>query len=80
MLSGRLCVNDTRPQPMVQEMAVQEDSASAGRSGPGGAVFGLAVGGAVLGAAVLLGVAVLWIRYGTAVFFEMVASGIAACI
>ena len=29
--------------------------------------------------AMLLGAAVLWIHYGTAVFFEMITSGIAAC-
>ena len=37
------------------------------------------VAGAALGAAVLLGTLVLWFHYGTAVFFEMIASGIAAC-
>jgi hypothetical protein len=37
------------------------------------------VAGAVVGAAILLGTLVLWFRYGTAVFFEMIASGIAAC-
>ena len=36
-------------------------------------------GSAVLVAAMLLGASVLWIHYGTAVFFEMIASGIAAC-
>jgi hypothetical protein len=35
---------------------------------------------AVVCAGLMLGAAVLWIRYGTAVFFEMIASGIAACI
>jgi hypothetical protein len=39
----------------------------------------IVVGGAVLGAAVLLGTLVLWFHYGTAVFFEMIASGISAC-
>jgi hypothetical protein len=39
----------------------------------------IAVGGVVLGAAVLLAALVLWFYYGTAVFFEMIASGIAAC-
>jgi hypothetical protein len=39
----------------------------------------IAVGGMVLGAAILLGALVLWFYYGTAVFFEMIASGIAAC-
>jgi hypothetical protein len=35
----------------------------------------IVAGGAALGAAVL----VLWFHYGTAVFFEMIASGITAC-
>jgi hypothetical protein len=41
--------------------------------------FGIIVGSAVLTLAILIGAAVLWVHYGTAVFFEMVASGIAAC-
>jgi hypothetical protein len=39
----------------------------------------LAVAGAGLGAALLLGALVLWFHYGTAVFFEMIASGVSAC-
>jgi hypothetical protein len=39
----------------------------------------LLIGAAGLGMVVLLGALVLWFRYGTAVFFEMIASGIAAC-
>ena len=39
----------------------------------------IVVAGAVLGVAVLLGSLVLWVHYGTAVFFEMIASGISAC-
>jgi hypothetical protein len=39
----------------------------------------IAVGGASLGTAILLGALVLWFHYGTAVFFEMIASGFAAC-
>ena len=39
----------------------------------------MVVGGAGLGIAVLLAALVLWFHYGTAVFFEMIASGIAAC-
>ena len=34
---------------------------------------------AALGALAVLAAAVLWIYYGTAVFFEMIAAGIAAC-
>jgi hypothetical protein len=32
-----------------------------------------------LGAILLLGALALWFHYGTRVFFEMIASGIAAC-
>jgi hypothetical protein len=39
----------------------------------------MVVAGAGFGAAVLLGALVLWFHYGTAVFFEMLASGIGAC-
>ena len=34
---------------------------------------------AVLGALAVVAAAALWIYYGTAVFFEMIAAGIAAC-
>ena len=37
------------------------------------------VAGAGFGAAILVGALALWVHYGTAVFFEMIASGIAAC-
>jgi hypothetical protein len=39
----------------------------------------IVVAGAGFGAAVLVGALVLWFHYGTAVFFEMLASGIAGC-
>ncbi|HEU4805071.1 MAG TPA: hypothetical protein VFS91_04570 [Nitrobacter sp.] len=39
----------------------------------------IVAGGAATGAALLLGTLALWAHYGTAVFFEMLASGIAAC-
>lgn len=39
----------------------------------------LVAGGAGLGAVFLIGALILWARYGTAVFFEMIASGFAAC-
>jgi hypothetical protein len=38
------------------------------------------VGIAVVCASLLAGASLLWIHYGTAVFFEMITSGIAACI
>jgi hypothetical protein len=56
-----------------------EASAVPGRRPLGGVAFGIIAGSAVLVAAILLGAAVLWIHYGTAVFFEMIISGIAAC-
>jgi hypothetical protein len=40
----------------------------------------LAVAGAGLGTALLLGTLALWFHYGTAVFFETIASGISACL
>jgi hypothetical protein len=36
-------------------------------------------GGAILGTIVLLAALALWLRYGTAVFFDMIAAGFAAC-
>ncbi len=39
----------------------------------------IVVAGAGLGVIILLAALVLWFHYGTAVFFEMIASGIAAC-
>ncbi len=46
---------------------------------PAGASSTLAVAGAGLGVALLLGTLALWFHYGTAVFFETIAAGIAAC-
>jgi hypothetical protein len=37
------------------------------------------VGAAGFGALLMLGALALWFHYGTAVFFEMIASGISAC-
>jgi len=39
----------------------------------------IVVGAAGLGAVLLIGALALWFHYGTAVFFEMIASGISAC-
>jgi hypothetical protein len=36
-------------------------------------------GAAALGVCLLLGALALWFHYGTAIFFEMIASGISAC-
>jgi hypothetical protein len=39
----------------------------------------IVLAGAGLGVAILLGALMLWVHYGSAVFFEMIASGISAC-
>jgi ABC-type proline/glycine betaine transport system permease subunit len=39
----------------------------------------IVVGSAALGAVVVAGALGLWFHYGTAVFFEMITSGISAC-
>ena len=49
------------------------------RRPPRGVAFIVIVGSAVAVVAMLLAAVALWIRYGTAVFFEMVATGLAAC-
>ena len=43
------------------------------------AVSAIVMGAAGVGAALWVGALALWFHYGTAVFFEMIASGIAAC-
>jgi hypothetical protein len=55
----------------------QEVSAVLSPARRAGAVVAIAATG--LGTALLLGALILWFYYGTAVFFEMIASGIAAC-
>ncbi|MHB8269850.1 hypothetical protein [Bradyrhizobium sp.] len=64
---------DTAHQGSIRERAVPA------RRPLGGVAFGIIAGSAVLVAAILLGAAALWIHYGTAVFFEMITSGISAC-
>ena len=56
-------------------VSVEENAAPARRL-----ASGIVIGSSALAAAVLLGASVLWVHYGTAVFFEMIASGIAACL
>jgi len=63
---------------MAQPISTQQKMVPALRSSRGLARL-IVVGGAGLGAAALLGALALWFHYGTAVFFEMIASGVAAC-
>jgi hypothetical protein len=63
---------------MAQPISTQQGMTAATR--PQGRVASAIVWGAAsLGALVTLGAAALWLHYGTAVFFEMIAAGIAAC-
>jgi hypothetical protein len=39
----------------------------------------LAIGLSLLGTAILIAALALWFRYGTTVFFETIAAGIAGC-
>jgi hypothetical protein len=62
---------------MAQPISTQQDVSKA--ISPPRAVPALVVAGAGLGAALLLGTLALWFHYGTAVFFETIAAGIAGC-
>ena len=63
---------------MVQPISTQQEMMATTR--PQGRVASAIVWGAAgLGGLVTLGAAALWFHYGTAVFFEMIAAGIAAC-
>ena len=56
------------PQPLQQTMGPPSRVARA-----------VVIGAAALGVVLVLAAAVLWLHYGSAVFFEMIASGFAAC-
>jgi hypothetical protein len=57
---------------MIQPVSPPQDSTTAG----GRAVPAIAV---IAAAAALAGALALWAHYGTAVFFEMIVSGLEAC-
>jgi len=60
---------------LAQPVLTPHDLPAADRPG----VRPVAIACGVLGAAVLLATLALWSHYGTAVFFEMIATGFAAC-
>jgi hypothetical protein len=65
-------------QPVTSQSEILPQSRSSG--GVGSAIaWAITWTMAGLGSIVLLGALALWFRYGTAVFFEMVASGVSAC-
>jgi hypothetical protein len=61
-------------QPLSTPQSMQGELPPAGRF-----ARAVVVMGSGLGILLLLGALVLWAHYGTAVFFEMIASGISAC-
>jgi hypothetical protein len=64
---------------MVHQTSTQQSTLPGHRRfGDAGSVVVAAA--AVVCTVLLAGAALLWFHYGTAVFFEMIASGIAACI
>lgn len=63
--------------PMLHPAPAPDDVIAARPSGVAAAIVGVA---AVLGVVCAAGAGALWMHYGTAVFFEMIKSGIAACI
>jgi hypothetical protein len=62
---------------MAQPLPLRDSLGPARRSG---AAFAIVAAAAVFAVVLVVGAAALWVHYGTAVFFEMIKSGIAACI
>jgi hypothetical protein len=63
---------------MAQPVSAQQEMISAARPQSRAATI-IVWSAAGLGGLAVLGAAALWVHYGTAVFFEMIAAGIAAC-
>jgi hypothetical protein len=59
---------------MAQPVSAPQPLPAASRSGRA-----IAMAGGAVGVLILLATLALWGRYGTAVFFEMITSGFAAC-
>jgi len=64
---------------MAQPISAQHEIISATQPSRRVASVIVVAGAGLAAAALLLGALALWYHYGTAVFFEMIASGIAAC-
>ncbi len=64
---------------MAQPVSAPHDMPATVRSDGGGTRVVWVAGGVLVGAA-LLGTLGLWVHYGTAMFFDMIASGLAACL
>ena len=61
---------------MLRPTTIPTVATASSRSNVATGIVGSAI---VLGVALMLGASVMWMHYGTAIFFEMIASGIAAC-
>jgi len=64
---------------MAQPLSSSHPLGAGARSGRP-AVRALAVACGLIGAVVVVGTLALWAHYGTAVFFETISAGIAACL
>jgi hypothetical protein len=66
---------------MAQPASTQPEMMPSRGSGGVGSAIARAISWTMagLGSIVLLGALALWFHYGTAVFFEMIASGVSAC-
>ena len=60
-------------------MQVMRQSPASDALPPARRVLVALVAGIAIAAALLIGAASLWVSYGTTVFFEMIAAGVAAC-
>jgi hypothetical protein len=78
-LAGRPCLSYFRVMLKPAHQGSLPQSGMMAARPPRGAAFAIVVGGAAIAIAMGLAAAVLWMRYGTAVFFEMIAAGLAAC-
>jgi hypothetical protein len=63
---------------MAQPISARQEMISAARPRSRAATI-IVWSAAALGSAAVLAAVTLWIHYGTAVFFEMISAGIAAC-
>jgi hypothetical protein len=61
-------------QPLSSPQEIPAAQASAGR-----VATAIGIAAAVIATVVVIGAIALWAHYGTAVFFEMIVSGLGAC-
>jgi hypothetical protein len=79
LLAGRRRLSYLRMMLKPAAQGCIAETTMAARRPVSGVATAIIVGSAVFAAAALLAAAGLWFHYGTAVFFEMIATGLAAC-